>query len=87
MQCAFHSQAGRGGDLTDDETTIITGALNMTEKRAKEAMTPISKTFSLDLNSKLDMYCHGIFKLASFYFIAINIHVQIVLFSGIQWVQ
>lgn len=28
----------------------------MTERTAKDAMTPISKTFSLDINSKLDMY-------------------------------
>ncbi|KAL0452463.1 UNVERIFIED_CONTAM: putative DUF21 domain-containing protein [Sesamum latifolium] len=31
----------------------------MREKTAKDAMTPISKTFSLDLNSKLDMYTMG----------------------------
>ncbi|KAL0403180.1 UNVERIFIED_CONTAM: DUF21 domain-containing protein [Sesamum radiatum] len=56
----LHSiKAGRGGDLTDDETTIITGALGMREKTAKDAMTPIYKTFSLDLNSKLDMYTMG----------------------------
>lgn len=42
--------------MTDDETTIITGALDMTEKTAKDAMTPISKIFSLDINSVLDMY-------------------------------
>ncbi|XP_022890358.1 DUF21 domain-containing protein At2g14520-like [Olea europaea var. sylvestris] len=56
----LHSvKAGKGGELTDDETTIITGALNMTERTAKDAMTPISKTFSLDINSKLDMYTMG----------------------------
>ncbi|CAI9768186.1 unnamed protein product [Fraxinus pennsylvanica] len=56
----LHSiKAGKGGELTDDETTIITGALNMTEKTAKDSMTPISKTFSLDINSKLDMYTMG----------------------------
>ncbi|KAL2558662.1 protein of unknown function-containing protein [Forsythia ovata] len=56
----LHSiKAGKGGELTDDETTIITGALNMTERIAKDAMTPISKTFSLDINSKLDMYTMG----------------------------
>ncbi|CAN0902855.1 DUF21 domain-containing protein At5g52790 [Linum grandiflorum] len=47
-------QAGRGGELTHDETTIITGALDMTQKTAKDAMTPTSKIFSLDINSKLD---------------------------------
>ncbi|KAL3524325.1 hypothetical protein ACH5RR_017159 [Cinchona calisaya] len=53
-------KAGKGGELTDDETTIITGALDMTEKTAKDAMTPISKTFSLDINSTLDMKTMGI---------------------------
>lgn len=50
------SQAGKGGELTHDETTIITGALDLTQKTAKDAMTPLSKTFSLDINCKLDMY-------------------------------
>jgi len=35
---------------------VITGALDLTEKTAKDAMTPISEAFSLDINSKLDMY-------------------------------
>lgn len=48
-------QAGKGGDLTDDETNIISGALGMVEKKAKDAMTPLSKAFSLDINSKLDL--------------------------------
>lgn len=52
--CVF--QAGKGGDLTDDETTIISGALDLVEKTAKDAMTPLSKAFSLDINSKLDVY-------------------------------
>lgn len=40
----FHgNEAGKGGDLTHDETTIITGALELTEKTAKDAMTLISK--------------------------------------------
>ncbi|KAG5098460.1 hypothetical protein JHK82_048314 [Glycine max] len=40
----FHgNEAGKGGDLTHEETTIITGALELTEKTAKDAMTPISK--------------------------------------------
>ncbi|KAL6003703.1 DUF21 domain-containing protein [Asimina triloba] len=50
------NEAGKGGELTHDETTIITGALDLTQKTAKDAMTPISETFSLDINSKLDMY-------------------------------
>ncbi|CAI9092306.1 OLC1v1027506C1 [Oldenlandia corymbosa var. corymbosa] len=53
-------KAGRGGELTDDETTIITGALDMTEKTAKDAMTPISKTFSLDITAVLDMHTMGL---------------------------
>ncbi|CAN0902858.1 DUF21 domain-containing protein At5g52790 [Linum grandiflorum] len=48
------NEAGKGGELTHDETTIITGALDMTQKTAKDAMTPTSKIFSLDINSKLD---------------------------------
>ncbi|KAE8660641.1 DUF21 domain-containing protein [Hibiscus syriacus] len=52
---SIHSQeAGKGGELTHDEATIISGALDLTEKTAKEAMTPIESTFSLDVNSKLD---------------------------------
>ncbi|KAF8409965.1 hypothetical protein HHK36_002484 [Tetracentron sinense] len=52
----FHgNEAGKGGDLTHDETTIIAGALELTEKTAKDAMTPISNAFSLDLNGTLDL--------------------------------
>ncbi|KAI3946847.1 hypothetical protein MKW98_003410 [Papaver atlanticum] len=52
---SMHGQeAGKGGELTHDETTIIAGALDLTEKTAEEAMTPIDSTFSLDLNSNLD---------------------------------
>lgn len=48
-----------GGYLTLDETTIIAGALDLTEKTALEAMTPIESTFSLDVNSKLDWEALG----------------------------
>ncbi|CAI9092303.1 OLC1v1027502C1 [Oldenlandia corymbosa var. corymbosa] len=48
------NEAGKGGELTRDETTIISGALDLTEKTAKDAMTPLSRIFALDLNSKLD---------------------------------
>ncbi|GLU21144.1 hypothetical protein SLE2022_373050 [Rubroshorea leprosula] len=48
------NEAGKGGELTHHETTIITGALDMTQKTAIDAMTPISKVFSLDINAKLD---------------------------------
>ncbi|KAI3944746.1 hypothetical protein MKW98_021204 [Papaver atlanticum] len=49
------NEAGKGGELTHDETTIITGALDLTQKTAKDSMTPISETFSLDIDSKLDV--------------------------------
>ncbi|KAA3488887.1 DUF21 domain-containing-like protein [Gossypium australe] len=56
----FHgNEAGKGGDLTHDETTIIAGALEMTEKTAKVAMTPISNAFSLDLDTILDSWVCG----------------------------
>ncbi|CAI0577938.1 unnamed protein product [Linum tenue] len=57
---SIHSQeAGKGGELTHDETTIISGALDLTEKTAEEAMTPIESTFSLDVRSKLDWEAIG----------------------------
>ncbi|XP_039801110.1 DUF21 domain-containing protein At4g14240-like [Panicum virgatum] len=52
-------EAGKGGELTRDETTIISGALDLTEKTAAEAMTPIESTFSLDVDSKLDWEAIG----------------------------
>ncbi|KAH9609785.1 hypothetical protein KSS87_017096 [Heliosperma pusillum] len=52
-------EAGKGGELTHDETTIISGALDLTEKTAEEAMTPIESTFSLDVHSKLDWEAMG----------------------------
>ncbi|CAH2039043.1 unnamed protein product [Thlaspi arvense] len=52
---SIHSQeAGKGGELTHEETMIISGALDLSEKTAEEAMTPIESTFSLDVNTKLD---------------------------------
>ncbi|KAI4296502.1 hypothetical protein L6164_036455 [Bauhinia variegata] len=48
------NEAGKGGELTHDETTIIAGALELTEKKASDAMTPISEIFSIDINSRLD---------------------------------
>ncbi|XP_059460122.1 DUF21 domain-containing protein At5g52790-like [Corylus avellana] len=54
------NEAGRGGDLSLHETSIITGALDLAEKIAKDAMTPISEIFSLDINSKLDMHTMGL---------------------------
>lgn len=35
---------------------IIAGALELTEKTASDAMTPISETFAIDINAKLDRY-------------------------------
>ncbi|XP_022642377.1 DUF21 domain-containing protein At4g33700 isoform X2 [Vigna radiata var. radiata] len=48
------NEAGKGGELTHDETTIIAGALELTEKTASDAMTPITEIFSIDISSKLD---------------------------------
>ncbi|XP_021844196.1 DUF21 domain-containing protein At4g14240 isoform X2 [Spinacia oleracea] len=57
---SIHGEAaGQGGELTHDETTIINGALDLTEKTAREAMTPIESTFSLDVSSKLDWETMG----------------------------
>ena len=47
-------QAGKGGELSIDETTIITGALDMTSKSVEDAMTPVKSVYSLDINTKLD---------------------------------
>ncbi|KAM7252000.1 hypothetical protein ACFE04_023883 [Oxalis oulophora] len=53
----FHgNEAGKGGELTHDETTIIAGALQLTEKTAMDAMTPISETFAVDINANLDRH-------------------------------
>nr|PNR53930.1 hypothetical protein PHYPA_007605 [Physcomitrium patens] len=52
----FHGdEAGRGGELTRDETLIIGGALELTEKTAKHSMTPIKDVFALNVDDKLDM--------------------------------
>ncbi|XP_028787152.1 DUF21 domain-containing protein At4g33700 [Neltuma alba] len=48
------NEAGKGGELTHDETTIIAGALELTEKTASNAMTPITETFAIDINARLD---------------------------------
>ncbi|PHU19534.1 DUF21 domain-containing protein [Capsicum chinense] len=55
----FHgNEAGKGRDLTHDETTIITGALELMEKTTKDAITPISKAFSLDLDGTLNLWIY-----------------------------
>ncbi|KAL8097347.1 DUF21 domain-containing protein At2g14520-like [Apium graveolens] len=48
------NEAGKGGELTRDETTIIAGALELSEKTASDAMTPIAETFAVDINARLD---------------------------------
>ncbi|XP_078430491.1 CBS domain protein (DUF21) [Wolffia australiana] len=48
------NEAGKGGELTHDETTIIAGALELSDKKARDAMTPISETFSININGKFD---------------------------------
>ncbi|XP_019169482.1 PREDICTED: DUF21 domain-containing protein At2g14520 [Ipomoea nil] len=48
------NEAGKGGELTHDETTIIAGALELHEKTASDAMTPISDTFAIDINATLN---------------------------------
>ncbi|CAM0870278.1 unnamed protein product [Alopecurus aequalis] len=48
------NEAGKGGELTHDETTIIAGALQLTEKKVKDAMSPLCETFVIDINAKLD---------------------------------
>lgn len=46
--------------MTHDETTIIAGALELTEKTANDAMTPISKAFSLDLDGTLNLWVYNL---------------------------
>ncbi|EIN12939.1 DUF21-domain-containing protein [Punctularia strigosozonata HHB-11173 SS5] len=43
-----------GGDLKRDTVTIIGAALDLEEKTAKDAMTPIDSVFMLPLSAKLD---------------------------------
>ncbi|PTQ38209.1 hypothetical protein MARPO_0052s0013 [Marchantia polymorpha] len=51
----MHSHAaGNGGQLSRSETSIISGALQLGEKTAGHAMTPLGRTFSVDLHSRLD---------------------------------
>eukprot|EP00271_Cylindrocystis_brebissonii_P020543 TRINITY_DN6849_c0_g1_i3.p1 TRINITY_DN6849_c0_g1~~TRINITY_DN6849_c0_g1_i3.p1 ORF type:complete len:471 (+),score=68.49 TRINITY_DN6849_c0_g1_i3:49-1413(+) len=51
----IHGQeAGRGGELTHGETSIIGGALDLTTKIAVQAMTPIQSVFSISVDAKLD---------------------------------
>uniref|UniRef100_M1A2C0 CBS domain-containing protein n=1 Tax=Solanum tuberosum TaxID=4113 RepID=M1A2C0_SOLTU len=52
------NEAGKGGELTHDETTIIAGALELHDKTASDAMTPISEIFAIDINAKLDRFLY-----------------------------
>lgn len=49
-------QAGKGGELSGKETTIISGALELTEKTTRDAMTPVSEIFAVDIIARLDRY-------------------------------
>ncbi|CAO1635597.1 unnamed protein product [Sympodiomycopsis kandeliae] len=48
------ASGGRGGDLKGDTVMMVGGALDLQEKVAKDAMTPIDKVFMLPLDAKLD---------------------------------
>lgn len=43
-----------GGELTLDEVRVITGALDATEKTARQVMTPLAKSFMLPADAVLD---------------------------------
>ncbi|GBG65074.1 hypothetical protein CBR_g49148 [Chara braunii] len=44
-----------GGELSQHETSIITGALDLYEKTAGDAMTPLDSVFCLDIFTKMDL--------------------------------
>ena len=48
------NEARKGGELTHDETPIIVRDLGLSEKIVEVTMTPISETFAIDVNAKLD---------------------------------
>ncbi|KAI5480581.1 f-box protein pof6 [Pseudohyphozyma bogoriensis] len=48
------AEGGHGGDLDRDTVTIVGATLDLQAKVVADAMTPISKVFQLDINSKLD---------------------------------
>jgi hypothetical protein len=47
------THGGHGGELTADETTIISGALDMSHKKVAAAMTPISRVRAVALDTPL----------------------------------
>lgn len=51
----MHAAAGgRGGDLKGDTVMMVGGALDLQEKTASQAMTPIDQVFMLPFEAKLD---------------------------------
>lgn len=44
-----------GATLTKDEVNIIKGALDLSSKTVRDAMTPVDKVFMLDVKQTLDM--------------------------------
>ena len=44
----------KGGDLQTDAVTILHGALDLQEKTVRHAMTPLSETFMLSIDTVLD---------------------------------
>jgi metal transporter CNNM len=47
------AHGGHGGELTTDETTIISGALDMSHKAVAAVMTPLSRVRGVALDTKL----------------------------------
>eukprot|EP00003_Mantamonas_plastica_P003210 TRINITY_DN12570_c0_g1_i3.p1 TRINITY_DN12570_c0_g1~~TRINITY_DN12570_c0_g1_i3.p1 ORF type:complete len:490 (+),score=222.04 TRINITY_DN12570_c0_g1_i3:402-1871(+) len=43
------------GQLTKDESTILSGALDFNSKKVADVMTPLAEVTSIDINEKLDM--------------------------------
>lgn len=78
------NQAGKGGELSLNETNIIAGALELTEKTARDAMTPISEIFSLDINAKLDRYGVCLYKYTEIIVISF---IAIVKYIAIDYMQ
>jgi len=47
--------AQKHGDLTQAETTVLAGALDLSQKRVAEIMTPIGEVFALDIEKRIDL--------------------------------
>ncbi|KAJ2355500.1 hypothetical protein IWW50_003309, partial [Coemansia erecta] len=48
------SDTAHGGNLSNDEVTIIRGALELSEKRIVEVMTQLKNVFMVDIDARLD---------------------------------